>query len=341
MGFFDWLLGAGCDSPEDERLEAAIQQVMAATDPRLKALAGARERLAPAVAHALDYARRISLEQPPCTEMRAENWGASPILRALFAQPAEVAQTLNSSPDLREFLASGSAEAPDSSNAPDPIFCLVATTPVEHATFGTALEGDMLRREVEQRSVSFRDFRLLGFSPSLADLALRIRDMVLEALVLEALGQVTANRARGLALEAEHGLLSHRLGLMAQSRAGLNGLACEGCHHQDIALLRRQLAENEAQLAASKAGGGGLEATLEQLVQHLAAAETSLPIHPVVLWLNAMNIVAAPGSPDATPITLVEIIRSVGPRRLALPVAIARESVIPQQLDIAAALRLL
>ncbi|MDE2584425.1 MAG: hypothetical protein KGN39_03430 [Betaproteobacteria bacterium] len=338
MGFFDWLLGAGCDNPEDGMLEAAIEQVMAATDPRLKALAGARERLAPAVAHALDYARRISTEQPPCIEMRPENWSASPVLRALFAQPAEVAHTLSSSPDLREFLGSRRAEF---ANSPDPIFCLVATTPVEHATFGTAMEGEMLRREVEQRSVSFKDFRLVGFSPSQADLALRIRDMVLEALVLEALHQVTANRARGQSLEAEHGLLAHRLGLMVQSRAGLNGLACEGCHHQDIALLRRQLAENEAELAASKSAGGWLEEILAQLVRHLSSAETSLPIHPVVLWLTAMNIAVAPGSPDADPITLMEIVRTVGPRRLAFPAAIPRGSVAPQQIDIAAAMRLL
>ena len=56
--------------------------------------------------------------------------------------------------------------------------------------------------------------------------------MVLEALVLDALAEITASQARGRALEAEHGLLRHRLVLMAQSRAGLNGLEAEGAHHQ-------------------------------------------------------------------------------------------------------------
>ena len=76
-------------------------------------------------------------------------------------------------------------------------------------------------------------------------------------------------------LEAEHGLLRHRLALMAQSRAGLNGLEAEGAHHQDVAQLRQQLADNEAALAAAHSGSGWLEATLEQLQAHLAAAQLS------------------------------------------------------------------
>ncbi|GBG01725.1 hypothetical protein AZSI13_10520 [Azospira sp. I13] len=333
MGFFDWLLGTSGATPADDALEGAIRQVMAGTDPRLKAMTGARERLAPAVAHALDYARRISTQQPPHTAMRPENWAASPILRALFAQPDDIARTLNSNADLREFLAGH--------DGGEDIFCIVAATPVEHTTLGTAMENGVLRRDVERRSVSFRDFRLAGLSPSPETLTARIQDMILEALVLETLGQITASKARSQALEAEHRLLEHRLGLLSQSRAGLNSLHREGDHHQDVELLRRQLADNESALAALRSGSGWLETTLTRLVANLAAAEHCLPIQPVVLWLNAMNIVVAPEDPEATPIPLTEIARPDSSLRLSFPARIARRDVALRQLDLDAALRLL
>jgi len=128
---------------------------------------------------------------------------------------------------------------------------------------------------------------------------------------------------------------------MAQSRAGLNSLHREGDHHQDVDLLRRQLADNEGALAALRSGSGWLDTTLTRLVENLAAAEDCLPIQPVVLWLNAMNIVVAPEDPEATPIPLTEIARPLSPLRLAFPARIARQEVAPQQLDLDAALRLL
>ena len=339
MGFFDWLLGPRHSDLADDGLQQAIHQVMAGVDPRLQAMHGARERLAPAVApavaHALDYARSIAARQADCIPLQASRWAASPVLRALFARPEDITATVNASPDLREFLDSGG------DGCGDTIYCIVAATPQQHTTLGTALEGELLRRDVERHSISFGDFRLVGFSASPQALQQRTQEMVLEALVLDALAEITASKARGRALEAEHGLLRHRLALMAQSRAGLNGLEAEGAHHQDVAQLRQQLADNEAALAAAHSGSGWLEATLEQLQAHLAAAEESLPLRPTVLWLDPMNLMTAPQAANAAPVALTEIARPGRPLRLTFPAAIPRAEVAPPHLDFDSALRLL
>ena len=74
MGFLDWLLGKGgevCDG--DPRLAEAVARVIDATDPRLRLLEGVRERLCPAVTHALDYADQVAAALPPCIATLHEN----------------------------------------------------------------------------------------------------------------------------------------------------------------------------------------------------------------------------------------------------------------------------
>lgn len=335
MGFFDWLFGAPPATDDDSALAAAIDQVMAGTDPRLKALGGARERLAPAVAHALDYARCLAREMPAAIPLAPGEWSASPVLRALFAQPAEVARTLGASADLQEYLAGGGNDGGAG------IHAILVASPSTHTTFGSVLVGEVLRRDVKQRRISFGDFRLAGFSADAPALAARLEAMTLEALVLEALAQVAAGRRRGRALEAEHGLLQHRLALLRQSRAGLNSLEQAGDHHQDVAALQRQLGENEAALATVRGAGGWLETTLETVAGHLAAAERQLAIRPATLWLDPMNVLCPAGSPAATPVHLTEIARPGHPLGYAVPVLIRPGDVTPPRLDLDAALRLL
>ena len=107
MGFFDWLLGSGGEvCPGNERLAGAVERVIDATDPRLRLLGNARERLCPAVTRALDYADRVAASLPPCIETSPQNWAQSPVLRAFFVRPPDVAEALAGSPDLQDFLAS-------------------------------------------------------------------------------------------------------------------------------------------------------------------------------------------------------------------------------------------
>jgi len=335
MGFFDWLFPLPPRPAGHDDLDHAIDQVMASADPRLKVLTGARERLSPAVARALVYARHVSTRQPPAIPLGAEHWAHQPILRALFVQPDEISHTINQSPDLREYLDHSSSPATDQ------LFCIVAVTPAEHVVLGTAMDGEMLRREVEQHVVSFGDFRLLGFSPGLPALQVRIQEMVLEALVLDALAKIAADRRLSQSLEAEHSLLLHRLNLFSKSRAGLNSLEVHGPHHQDLDSLRQQLMENEQRLADLKPENGWLEATLAKLVECLTEAPRTLPIQPLELWLNAMNVLQPPQAPDAMPVTLLEVERPQRPRRLYFPAIIASTALAPRHLDIDGALRLL
>lgn len=100
----------------------------------------ARQRLdALPTHHALDYADQVAAALPPCIETTPDNWSASPVLRAFFVRPVDVATTLRDSHDLQDFLASPAGSALDR------VCCVVAATRSEQTVLGTALDGDIVR----------------------------------------------------------------------------------------------------------------------------------------------------------------------------------------------------
>lgn len=338
MGFFDWLFGSKECCAENERLKAAVDQVIEGTDPRIKAIGNVRERLAPAVAHALDYAQQFVGSVPPCLEMTPEAWSGSAVLRALFVRPADVTNTLANNPDLRGFLGSSHARGMET------IYCVLGATRVERTAFGVALEGDMLRQDIAQKTVGFNDFRLVGFAPTEELLRARLEDIVLEGLVLAALRDIAENKQRSEQLAGSRQLLQTRLNLMQQSGAGLDAmLDSHSPEGRDIARLRRELAENEVELTALKANGSGFDAVLEPLIEALHNAEALIRPQQISLRLNSMNIVVGPDVADASTIELIEFSTAnpVRPRRVAFLVSFPRHAVVERNVDFDAMLRTL
>lgn len=330
MGFFDWLLGAADAGQGDQRLAGAIARVIAATDPRLKYLPDVRSRLAPAVSHALAYADRVARILPPSVETTPAAWDASPVLRALFARPADLGDTLGSSDDLHDFLASPAAAGLSH------IHCVLAATRQEQSVLGIALEGDILRQDVQQTTISFRDFRLAGFAPEESALRARITDLILEGLALAALRDATLRQKRSDALGFERQLMEHRLHLMTQGRGGLEAMEQNSYRGRDVASLRQQLATNAAELQALKSEGTGLAATLECVIRSLEHAEEVIHVTPLTLYLDAMNVLVDPG-PDIAPVHLVEFTATLPerPRRTACLAVIPRDVVAPKRMDLA------
>lgn len=338
MGFFDWLLGGRAPSSDaDERLQAAVARVIGSIDPRLQLLGDASSRLGPAVAHALEYADRVVACIPPRVEMNSLAWSQSPVLRAVFARPADVAETLASSVDLQDFLASPAAAGVAR------IFCMVAATRVEQHVLGIALDGDQLRQDVPQTTVSFQHFRLFAFAADEAALFRRIHELVLEGLVMAALQAIAAGQRQSDKLTFDHHLLQSRLSLLERSRPGLDALECHSWRGRDLDALRRQLADNEAALAERNGAGAGLEAMLMTAVETLLSAEQVIHARRLSLRVNAMNILLDADADDAMTVPLIEFSTPTmaGTRRSAFLASFARDGVAERKLDFAAGMRLL
>lgn len=336
MGFFDWLFGNRNGYHGNERLDAAIDRVIAGTDPRLKAISGVRERLAPAVEQSLAYAHEMVARIPAKVELTAEQWSHTPLLKAFFTRPADITEALAASQDLRDFLKT------DAALGMDTLFGVVAATRVERTVLGSAMEGDMLRQDVAQKTVSFNDLRIAGFMRSDAEIRAALEDFVLEQLVLAALRDVASNKQRSDQLGVYRQLLLTRLRLLEQSGAGLDSRLDSTPHEEtDLGRLRSQLAANEAELNELKPSGLGLESYLDPVIEALHSAETIIQPRRVSLRLNAMNIIVGPDVADASEIELVEFSTAnpERPRRVGFLVSFPRTAFVERKVDFDALLR--
>ena len=338
MGFFDWLLGSGralCAG--NERRAEAVARVIDAVDPRLGVIGGAHERLCPAVSHALEYADRVAASLPPGVETTPQAWAQSPVLRAFFVRPADLASVLSASTDLQDFLASPTGASLDR------VCCVIAATRSEQTVLGPALDGEILRQDVEQKTVSFRHFRMFGFAATEEALRQRVADIVLEGLVLAALRENTARQQQGDRLAFAQRLLAGRLQLMEQSRAGLDALECDTYHGRDIERLRGQLDANAAELHRLEAAGTGLEATLAGVIRTLESADSVIHAEPLALYLDAMNVVVPPERADAAEVRLLEFSTATpgASRRVAFLATFPREAVAERKMDWSAGMLML
>ena len=336
MGFFDLLFGKKECCAADARLQAAVDKVIAGTDPRLKAIGGARERLLPAVEQALAYAHEAVGRIPPSIVLTPENWTHVPLLRAFFTRPATIADTVAASQDLRSFLQTESALGMET------LYGVVAATRVERTVLGSAMEGEILRQGVAQKTVSFSDFRLAGFARTEPEIRDALEDFMLEQLVLAALRDVASNKERSDQLRGYRQLLQTRLRLLEQSGAGLDSMLESAPHEAaDPAHLRSQLAANEAELNELKPAGVGLDSYLDPVIEALHNAEAIIQPRRVSLRLNAMNIIVGPDVEDAAEIELAEFSTAnpERPRRVGFLVHLPRSSIVTRTVDFDALLR--
>ncbi|MBA4093817.1 MAG: hypothetical protein C0489_06970 [Candidatus Accumulibacter sp.] len=331
MGFFDWIFGGRDLAAGNAGLMRAVDRVLHGIDPRLKLLRGARDRLAPAVQDALAFARETIGQMPPSVALTPENWAHDPLLRATFARPDDIDEALAASREVRHFIDSGALSGGDT------LFGVLAATRVERSVLGSALDGGgMLRRDVLRKTVSFGDFRVAGLAPAEAATRRALEDFVLEQLALAAMREIADNRKQVEHLESYRQLLLTRLRLMEQSGAGLDPLfARADGDAPDLARLRRELALNAEQLAATRAGGAGLEGALERVLAALRNAEAIIRPQRLSLNLDAMNIVVPPQAAGA-PIELLEFstVDPERPRRVAFLVSFPRGAVHERHVDL-------
>ena len=146
-----------------------------ATDPRLRLLEGVRERSCPAVTHAR-LRRSGGRRATALHRHHPDNWSASPVLRASScARPWMWRRRSATATTCRTSLASPAGSAQTGC-------CVIAATRSEQTVLRHRLDGDIVRHDVEQKTVSFRHFRLFGFAATEEALRQRIADIVLEGL---------------------------------------------------------------------------------------------------------------------------------------------------------------
>jgi hypothetical protein len=313
---------AGSSHP-DELTERAIERAIDATDPRLRALSGYKKKLRPAATYAIDHVLALVDSLAPALELDPQVCGTDPETTAYFVSVEHMREVLERDPTLNQWRRSEGTAA-------DAVVTLMLMTLEERKGLGMALEGDVVRKDVAQTTVSLSKHQFVD--PDAADTETRrlLKRRAFDHLLALALGRMAQAGSERKELEQERDLLRRKKAALASGRWTFD--ASGGGETVDPTTLQRQLEGIESQLAAG--GGSGLLPTrLEILTDVLAQADRNLWSAPHALIVDRMGVKQAQASELAPEVQLTVLHNAAGQKLVARLVHIDRAT-LPEPRDL-------
>jgi hypothetical protein len=286
MGILDWFRGirGGAGTGADALTREACERIVQLVNPRLRFARHYRQRLIPVLRTAMDYAHAVVAGVPPALDASPAAWQSNAALRAFFATGEDVLRTFSQLPELRAWF--------DANPAQPEVHTVLSMVLVEKHGLGAALEGDIVRRDVPQTTISFTDHRARMFGASETELRTEIERRIVDQLSLSALLSATDDQSRRAVLEQERALLRMRLRLLQRQGAGVSGLGIRvNPELAEVARIQMDLAVNEANLNSLAAGPESLDYQLERLCDVLSNPQQHFFVSTRQLRVDRMNIV--------------------------------------------------
>jgi DNA repair exonuclease SbcCD ATPase subunit len=198
---------------------------------------------------------------------------------------------------------------------------------------GIEMDGEILRRDVPQTVVNFRDHRLVFLTDNEQDTRRELMRRAADYLIETALGRLTASRIQKTQLEQQQRkLLLQKTNLLKKAQVGFESLAGSATSEPvDLAALERQLEEIETELGQLRADSATLDKHLAKVAATLSEPEKHLRLEPVLLTLDHANIKVPVDSPRvANSMTFQEIVLGKDRRVAALFVQFPSDELLPQ-----------
>jgi len=295
MGILDWFKNRpgqyDPDRVSSELVDWAIDKAITLVNPRLKLLPNYQRRLRPSVETTIEFLRAQVSTLPAVHPLSSKAWSSDPALRAFFVAPSDIPGVLGGSENLRTLF--------DKFPELDEAHLILGMAFKEQRTFGMALHGEMVQRDVAQTSVSFSDHRARICGHDEARLRRVVGVEVFEYLVSHALSEIGEERAERRELQENRSLIRARLRLLQQHGPGLASMfGAEPAAKSEQAKLDAELLENERQLEAIGGNESLLEAEFDCLQATLNNPQRYLHFEPKRLRLNTMNVVIDESSTD-------------------------------------------
>lgn len=279
-------------APDRAQLAETVRRIIA-LGPHLRNARRCEARLEQAAAVALRYVSGIAVAIPPEHEASAAAWSLDPYIHAFFGAPDAIAPALSRSRDLRAFF----DENPDLEEA----HAVLGMAMREKHMLGTALEGEMLRRDVVQETISFSDHQVRICGRSEPDLREEIVRRMVVQLGLQGMARYAEQQSRRGLLERERALLNTRLRLLARKGVGMHALVGgdrQAADAGELARLQDEIAENESALQQLGLRSDALDHELAQVCAVMQDPSAHLSVQTRRCVLNKMNVVLPPGRRD-------------------------------------------
>jgi hypothetical protein len=295
----------------EEEILSAIEHVVDEINPKLRAVSRYRKKLRPAVERALAYSTEIVARVPGPVEVNRTAWSKDSQLRAFFTGVEDMRQVLSDNREVHDFFA-GHADAEQ------PCYALLSMERSERTVLGMEGSGDIIKRDVLQTSVSFKDRKVV--EPDASELHLRqdLEQRAFEVLVAYVLERITGLLADRHSLNEQKLLLDMQLRLAQAKNASLSPLL-EGSQNEgepQDALQQRQQHTTQA-FEQANARLTTLDDYIDRITEVLGHPAEHFKANQIALRLSQMNIKrddksSAPGHDlELTELSLGEEIRRI------------------------------
>ena len=301
------------DNKAEERypetlVRKAIERAVDGTDPSLRGLLGYRRKLRPAVLHAIGHVVDLVDNLEDALELSRKKYGQDHQLRLFFISSEHVDNLLTSDPMLTAF-------HHEVGNAAKPAWALLTMECEQRQSFGVALQGKTISRDVPLATVSMTAHRLLDPAMDLVETKRLLKRRAFDHLLTMALSRIVAVQDVRKDLMKYRTLLQSKLEFLERGHWGFDTFDREVT--PSVAELQQQL--NEIQIQLSEVGGDDryLEKNLDILVDVMGNAERQIWTQPLALIVDRMGIRRNEASAEAPELMLTELRNQAG-RRLVV-----------------------
>ena len=323
---------ASTDDAAERQLVADItEQVVEAVEPRVRLNGRYREKLEGGVRKSIAYLRAIGREGLEPVSLTRAAWSNDPRLNAFFATADDVPACLGRSNELRAFFDEAANREVQEA------FALLGMKKDERTVLAPALEGDAVRRDVAQVTVSFSGHRLIAPAATLAAARLEVGRRILQRLAQVALSRIVELDMKATELQEHKAYLGARLRLLNLARDGMEGIVKDPATiAEEIKTLQGELKETVDGYIEAKASLATLDGYIKHIDEVFSNPEQHISLTHTPLRLNKLGVKVGDATLGAVnDLALAEL--SIG-KDLQAVIAIARcpRSELPPKEDLIA-----
>lgn len=319
------LFGPAAPPDADQALVAdAIEAIVDAVDPRIRAERRYASKLEPGVRRTIEHMRAIGQRLPPPIPLSRASWKAEPLVRCCFARPDDVSELLGRSRELYRFF--------DANPGCDEAHALLGMRREERRVLASALVGDELRQDVQQVTVSFDRRRLIAPAADALGCRREVGAAILRRMAALALQGMVGKERRVKDLEERKGILATRLRMLHLRRDGVQRALEETTEDPavEIAELESALQTTLDEYIAEKASLKTLEGIIDNVRRVFEQPQKVLGLETLEMRLSGTGVRVEAGSREAaTDLTLQELFIGEDLRGVIAFVRCARQDMPP------------
>jgi hypothetical protein len=270
---------------------------------RMSQVAGFQKRLAQSINFSLSHVSNLIDQIPGPIELDPKQWDDQPFINAVFLNEKDVVLLLKSSKELNRFF--------KNNNSPSAI-ALLTVKLTEKTVFTTEKTGEMVRRDVPQKAISFDDCRIQAPSQNIKESQFKIKHLALLALCRLTAQDTSDLQTWKKEIEAQQNLMEFKIHT-AEPGEDLDET------NQILSDLKRKIKTINQQLHVT-------EEHLDRITRIFDHPEMFLTLRPVSLKMDRMGIRLHSGSKErANEFAIAEFQFGQSPRMAACWVLIKKE----------------